>query len=378
MSTGLHVAVVGLRFGAEFVPIYQRHPAVDRVTIVDTDPARLERVGTAFGVTGRRSSLEALLEHDEDVDAVHLVTPVAAHVQQAIAVLNAGKHCACAVPMATSLEDLEAVIAAQDSSGCRYMMMETTVFSREFLYVDALLRDGDLGEPTFYRGFHMQDLDGFPSYWAGFPPMQYATHALSPALALTDTTAARVSCLGSSRLTPERVGDSQNPFPLEAAIFALRDHPMAVDVTMSFFQTARRYTEGFSVYGTRMGVEWPVEEGGPLRVHELGPVRADGRGRAVSVTEVHAPDQTQRLPESIAPFVRHQTIGGVKIEAAHGGSHPHLVHEFLSSIAEERDAAVDARTAAAWTAGGICAHQSALQGGEWIEIPDYRTVPASR
>ncbi len=46
--------------------------------------------------------------------------------------------------------------------------------------------------------------------------------------------------------------------------------------------------------------------------------------------------------------------------ADHGGSHPHLVHEFLSSIIEQRPSAINAETAASWTAPGVCAHLSAL------------------
>jgi predicted dehydrogenase len=371
---GLHIGIVGLRFGAEFLPIYQRHPSVARVSIADTDEARLEQIGDTFGVDRRHGSLEALLA-DPDVDAVHVATPVAWHARQAVAVLQAGKHCACAVPMATSIDDLWAIIHAQESTGRQYMMMETTVFSREYLFVKQLLDRGQLGDLTYYRGFHMQDLDGFPSYWEGYPPMHYITHALSPALALANTTTQSVRCLGSGQLTDARQGGYGNPFPLEAGLFRLREHPMAVDITMSFFQTARAYTEGFAVYGTRTGVEWPTAEGGPLLVHEMGPVRSNGRGRAVSVTEVDAPDRADLLPDEIAPFTRPVDLatgqGDVVVGAAHGGSHPHLVHEFVSSIDEGRPTRVDGRVAAAWSAPGICAHQSALVGGAAVDVPDF-------
>ena len=67
------------------------------------------------------------------------------------------------------------------------------------------------------------------------------------------------------------------------------------------------------------------------------------------------------LPEPLRRFA----------DGGHGGSHPHLVHEFVSSIVENRAPRVDARTAATWTAPGICAHQSALRGGVEIQVPDY-------
>jgi hypothetical protein len=55
----------------------------------------------------------------------------------------------------------------------------------------------------------------------------------------------------------------------------------------------------------------------------------------------------------------------------HHGSHPHLVHEFVQSIMEKRAPAIDAVTAANWTAAGICAHKSAMNGGIEISIPSF-------
>jgi phage tail protein X len=49
-----------------------------------------------------------------------------------------------------------------------------------------------------------------------------------------------------------------------------------------------------------------------------------------------------------------------------------MVHEFVRSIVEGRPSAIDAITAANWTAPGIAAHQSAMADGEAVEVPDFR------
>ena len=56
----------------------------------------------------------------------------------------------------------------------------------------------------------------------------------------------------------------------------------------------------------------------------------------------------------------------------HGGSHPHLVHEFVSSIVECRKPSIDEIKSADWTAAGICAHESAMKDGERVDIPTFR------
>lgn len=378
MSTdGLTIAVVGLGFGQDFVPIYLSHPAVTRVVLVEPDSARLSEAAARFAVADTYPDIEGALA-DRSIDAVHVLAPVHFHAELAVAVLQAGKHCACAVPMATSLSDIDRIIAAETASGKNYMMMETSVFGREYLSVDDMYRKGEIGEITLYRGFHIQNLDGYPSYWQGYPPMHYLTHALSPALAMLDTTVASVQCQGAGRLTPDRrAGDFDNPFPAEVGLFRLVGSDALVDITMSFFQTARDYVEGFSLYGEHCGIEWPPDNEGDLLRYDMHPPAEGGRGNVIESSSMAARDFADRLPVELAQFTRvcELQLPGmptpVTVGAHHGGSHPHLVAEFVASIVEHRPTAVDAKRAAQWTAPGICAHESAMAGGEHVHVPSY-------
>ena len=377
-SDGLAIAVVGLGFGEDFVPIYLSHPAVASVVLVDPDAERRAEVAQRFGVTDTRADLADVLA-DDTVDAVHVLAPVHFHADYAIRVLEAGKHCACAVPMATRLADLERIVAAEAGTGKRYMMMETSVYGREYLAVEELYRRGEVGDLTVYRGFHIQNLDGYPPYWQGFPPMHYLTHALSPVLALLDTTAESVLCLGSGRLAEERTtGNFNNPFPTEVGLFTLARSDVVADIQMSFSQTARSYIEGFAMYGQRLGIEWPTDHYGPLLRHTMSEPRPGGRGNQVCSEPFQPRDFTELLPSELTPFVRPSQVQlpGMRepapVDAEHSGSHPYLVAEFVDSIVAERPARIDAVRAAEWTAPGICAHESALAGGTRIEIPRFR------
>ena len=373
---GIDVAVVGSRFGSAFLPLYLSHPAVNRVGLVDIDPAGLRETADAYGVDDVFTGLDELLA-SQRYDAVHIASPVRFHVEQSVAVLLSGRHCASAVPMATTLEGIDRVLDAERESGRVYMMMETMVFHRAFLYMKELVDSGRMGPLTLLRGDHIQNLDGFPRYWQGYPPLQYATHIVSPLLALAGARVRRVAGRGSGTLTPQRRGDFDNPFPLETALLDLDRDELTAEVTVSFFQTARSYYEGFSVFGHDMGVAWPmVGEDDGLTVFTLEQ-QEHRRGRPVRVEKIEPPDRPDLLPPELAAFARDTQfvpgVGHVPVPtlAHHGGSHPHLVHEFVSAITEQRRSRVDGVTAAAWTAPGICGHASALAGGEWMEVPDY-------
>jgi len=379
---GVTIAVIGLGFGRDFIPLYLSHPDVDRVVVVDSDRSRRAEVAAEFALEPGFDDLATALT-DQSIDAVHILTPVATHTDFTIAALDAGKHVACAVPMATTLEDLARIIHAQQRSGRGYMMMETAVYGRECRAVTELVASGDFGPLTLYRGFHIQNLDGFARYWQGYPPMHYATHALSPILAMLDTTVVDVRCLGAGRLTDgRRAGGFDNPFPSEVALFRLNGTDAIAEVTMAFFQTAHPYAEGFSLYGENLGFQWSGDDNIDGVLFRMTPPPPGDRGNRVSTEHVPAADIGDLLPASLARFTEHADFqvegmpAPVRVGASHGGSHPFLVHEFISSIVEGRPPRIDARTAAAWTAPGIVAHQSALAGGTEIAVPDVLAVPA--
>jgi predicted dehydrogenase len=380
MERKLRIAVAGLGFGAEFVPIYLAHPDVEAVGICDPNGAVLDHVGERYGVERRFTNLGEVIA--AGFDAVHLVTPMPLHAEQAVLILDAGLHCACTVPMALTIDDLRQVVAAQRRSGKNYMMMETAVYTREFLYVRDLKKSGEFGQIQFLRGAHYQDMENWPAYWLGLPPMQYATHAVAPLLALLGTRAARVHCFGSGVMREELRARYGNPYPVESAIFQLEGTPVAAEVTRTLFHTARAYTESFSVYAERRSFEWQqIEEERPV-VFIMEAVEST-RGRPIRGERVEAPDRQDLLPPEIARFTRRGVYNAKQPHLSflqgggHGGSHPHLVHEFVRSIVERRPSAIDAATAADWTAAGICAHQSAMADGAVVEIPRFDEIEES-
>lgn len=71
----INIAIVGLSFGAEFIPIYQKHPNANMYAICQRSEDKLNEVGDYFGVEKRFTSYEELLE-DPEIDAVHINTPL--------------------------------------------------------------------------------------------------------------------------------------------------------------------------------------------------------------------------------------------------------------------------------------------------------------
>src|SRR5258706_13741709 len=108
------------------------------------------------------------------------------------------------------------------------MMMYSVVYSGEYLFAKDLYDRVVLGRIQFLRGSHQQDMDGWPDYWPGLPPMHYATHCVSPCLAILSKPgqpahAESVVCHGSGRIREELVGKDGLPLFYQTATVKVKE-----------------------------------------------------------------------------------------------------------------------------------------------------------
>ncbi len=367
----INIAIVGLGFGAEFIPIYQKHPNANLIAVSQRTPSKLNEIADAFNIEKRFTSYDDLLK-DPDIHAVHINTPIPDHGAQSIKALKAGKHVACTVPMATTVEECAEIVRLTQETGLTYMMMETVVYAREFLFMKELYERGELGKIQFLKSSHQQDMDGWPNYWPGLPPMHYATHCVGPVLALTRSEAEYVSCFGSGTIRQELIAEYNSPFAVETTHIKFRNSDLSAQVYRSLFDVARQYRESFEVYGSKKSVEWPLIEGRPLVVHTAKKPEPE------IPSEIESPDFAKLLPKEIQHFTtkgvydsdEHQHLSFTQ-GAGHGGSHPHLVHEFINALINQKEPYPNAKQSANITCVGILAHESAMKGGEIIRLPDF-------
>jgi predicted dehydrogenase len=366
-----NIAIVGLGFGAEFIPIYQRHPLANMYAICQRNVENLNKVGDMYGIDVRYSDYDELLA-DPNVDAVHINSPIPNHAEQSLKALRAGKHVACTVPMATTVDECMEIVRTCRETGKKYMMMETVVYAREFLFVKELYERGELGKVQFLKASHQQDMDGWPDYWPGLPPMHYATHCVGPVAGLLRLEADYVSCFGSGTIRPELAAIHNSPFAVESAHIKFKNSDLSAYVYRSLFDVARQYRESFEVYGDKKSFEWPLMEDEQPVIHTAKKPEPE------IPQKVTVPDYGHLLPAEIQRFTTKGVYDADETQhlsftqgGGHGGSHPHMVHEFLSALNDNRDPFPNAAQSANWTSVGILAHESAMRGGEIMRLPDF-------
>lgn len=212
-----------------------------------------------------------------------------------------------------SIEELNDVIRARKRSGKHYMFMETTIFQREFLYMKELYEKGELGRLQYMTCAHYQDMEGWPEYWKGFPPLMHPTHAVAPCLMLAGHLPDKVYARGSGRVRKELEEKYGCPFAFEAAFISLKDSDVTIEVERFLYGVARSYSECFRIYGENKSFEWQQllsEE--PVLYTRTGAldyvdIIADtneraARGGEILEERIKIPDYAHLLPDEIAPF----------------------------------------------------------------------------
>lgn len=133
------------------------HPYTEIVGVADikegVGEAFCERQGISVPVFADHNDLLAM----DGLDAVIVTTPNNVHAQISIAAIEAGKHVLCQKPMATTIADAEAMVAAAEKAGITNMIGFTKRFFNGVRFLRDFLQREDLGRVYHVRTFYLQD-----------------------------------------------------------------------------------------------------------------------------------------------------------------------------------------------------------------------------
>jgi len=132
------------------VPALQRLSALVRVrSVCDIRAAVAESVSEALGANWT-TDYRVLLD-DSEIQAVVITTPEFLHAEQTLAAVQAGKHVLCEKPMARTLAEADAMIAAARTAGVQLMIAHSRRFTARYRQAHELLEAGAIGQPVLVR-----------------------------------------------------------------------------------------------------------------------------------------------------------------------------------------------------------------------------------
>ncbi len=160
--TPLRVGLLGCGFmGRTHAQVYRLLPEVELVGAWDDDPERLEAACAEFGCRPE-AGLGADPVSAEGIDVVDVCLPTALHARATIAAARAGKHVVCEKPIARTLEEADAMIAACETKGVRLLIGHCIRYWAEYAELRRIVQSGELGALT---SLNLTRYGGFP-HWS--------------------------------------------------------------------------------------------------------------------------------------------------------------------------------------------------------------------
>ena len=142
----LGVGVVGCGGIGNFAHLNNlaRNPRVTVVAVADIDPVKARETAERWGIATYYDNADDLITNPA-VEAVVVGTWPTAHAGPVIAAAQAGKHVLCEKPIATRLDEADAMVAAAETAGVKFAMGYQPQFGAIWPTMKQLLDDGLCG-----------------------------------------------------------------------------------------------------------------------------------------------------------------------------------------------------------------------------------------
>ncbi len=389
-------------FSKNFVPLFKLHPDVESVSVCDLLPERAAACAEQFQVP-IIETFEAALANRK-INAIAVFSQRHLHGPLVIAALKAGKHVYSAVPCASKIEEIQEIESLVRQTRLTYSMGETGYYRSATIFCRNKMKAGEMGDFVYGEAQYNHDQRHFdftrsgPNWrqLAGIPPMYYPTHSTSMILgALPGVYAKKVSAFGyTEKYLTDIFGSNgvnlwNNPFSNTAMLAQLSNAGIAriSENRRVAFAGPNTYISQF--YGSDGCYEfsvahhyfshWAASDPKKLLLQEV----SEQLFPASVFSILNDPDTPQKISDGLGYNESSPIQPTWRIPAeirqeknGHNGTHHFLVDDFCQAVATGQLSPTNIWAAARFNLPGLVAHQSALQGGELLAVPDLGDPPA--
>ncbi|MBC7327410.1 Gfo/Idh/MocA family oxidoreductase [bacterium] len=341
------VGVVGLQRGRVFIDVFNAHPKTEVVAICDINEELLESVGKSLNLGDGQKfiSFDDFLTKSP-LDIVVIATPIEFHTEQTIKSLEAGKDVLCEQTVAYTVSDCERIVEAVKKTGRVYMMAENYIYFHYLREWKNIIDSGKLGKIVYAENEYLNPIvpllvdekTGKFSWRATRAPIWYCAHSIGPLLHLTGDRIVKAMGILSDFQSFPQYKEYIGFVDAEIAIFQTQKGTIIKVITSNV--SPRGHLIYYSLYGTNGYLESP-------RKGEEGLMFIKG--------EMNAP----------IPF----PCKTVDREGIEGLPEFYMIEDFLKAVESRSRPPIDVIRAMDFTVPGLIAHESALSGGKWLDVP---------
>jgi predicted dehydrogenase len=151
-TTPVKVGVIGCgHVSGEYFASFPMHREIELAACADLDRELAVKQAGQFGIPKALRPDELLA--DPDIEIVVNLTPPTVHAEVSLAAIAAGKHVFSEKPLATTLADAEAILAAASDAGVLVGCAPSTFLGGPLQTLRKVVDDGWIGEPRAATAF---------------------------------------------------------------------------------------------------------------------------------------------------------------------------------------------------------------------------------
>lgn len=240
MGSALRVAVIGLgMWGEKHLQALKANPDVEVVALCDSNRGRARSMGSKYRVKKTYTDFREMLR-TERLDAVHVVTPEPAHREPVVEAATKGLAVLVEKPLATKLEDADAMIEAAEKNRTILMAGHILRWDTRYAMVKDSIERGDVGRIASISARRSVTRAEAPTFLVrSTPVMQLGIHDIDLILWYTRARVKKVYCV-SSRLLDFKYPDcTVSVLQFEDGGHALVQNSFSLPDTMPFPVGAR-------------------------------------------------------------------------------------------------------------------------------------------
>lgn len=345
----LKVGMVGIGRATAYGRIFAESHRTEVTALCDIQSESLELSGKEFGLPDSKlfTSYDQFIE--SELDIIVLGTPIPFHTDQTVKALANNKHVLCEVTAADTVKGCEKIAEVARKSKGKYMLAENCVYMNFALEWKKLIENGRIGHIHYAEADYVHEIrDLVVGKWrSGRAPIHYCSHSLGPILYWMDDYVTRAMAWGNQSTMVKNVGIGA--IDMQVALFETKKGAM-IKVLRSSVAARHPSLCTYSVYGTKGFLETGRSEYDNIGLRYFEDVDgASGRSITVSSSDPDAPMEARQ--------------GG------HGTSEFYLVQDFLHSIECDVETPISVAKAMDMTMPGLIAHESAVAGNIWLDVP---------
>jgi len=350
----LKVGLVGVRRAAGYGRLFMQNRRTEVTAVCDISAKSLEEAGREFKL--KESALFSRYDDfvNADLDVVFIGTPVPCHVEQAIIALESNRHVLSEVTAGQTVEECGRLFRAVKKAKAKYMMAENCCYYYYLQQWQKMIRQGRLGKVFYMEGEYLHALRNYiydrkarKTYWrANRPPVPYCSHSLGPLLMFLKDDYI-IKATGSGRGINILPDVGPGAIDMQAALFETKK-----GVTIKLLRSSV-YSGPYNLYFSVYGVKGFVESGRPGNAKEGKIYIKDKLARELECSNVSSKASEE------------QKKGG------HGTSEYFLVKDFIKCIDNDTNPPIDIVKALDMTVPGIVAHEAAMKGNVWLDVPHF-------